>query len=209
VQNAGKAIRAQPAMTIPEVLTHNYDPEGVFLSNLCDLSSAEAENVLHRIHQSGKRAVKANYLRRRFETEAWLIGERQRLLGQTPRERPIYFFLGNFADGKDPSRPCSLVMPLADFPPDILTFTYPDSMASFAIGTRKDHEAERMPYHGQVFMLPKIRSVVAEFGMPEDQWKADGPRRFDRFIEVQVWDERPILRFLDDAIRRHQYRLGQ
>ena len=195
-------------MTIPAVLTHNYDPEGVFLSNLCDLPSIEAESVLQRIHQSGKRIVKASYFHRRLETEAWLIRERQRLLGQTPRERPIYFFLGNFADGKDLSRPRSLVIPIAAFSPDILTFTYPDSMASLAIATREDREAERMPYHGQVFTLQEIRRVVAEFGMPEDHWSAEGPRRFDRFIEVQVWDERPILDFLADVVRPDEDCLG-
>lgn len=109
--------------TIPKVVTHNYDPEGAFLANLCDLPLADAEKVLQRIRDSGKRTVKANYLQRRFDTEAWLICERQRRLGRTRRERPIYFFLGNFADGKDPSRPCSLVMPLRSLPADVITFT--------------------------------------------------------------------------------------
>ncbi|RWM08975.1 MAG: hypothetical protein E5X80_06380 [Mesorhizobium sp.] len=59
--------------TIPKVVTHNYDPEGIFLANLCDLPTADAEKVLQRIRDSGKRTVKANYLQRRFDTEAWLI----------------------------------------------------------------------------------------------------------------------------------------
>lgn len=28
--------------TIPKVVTHNYDPEGAFLANLCDLPMADA-----------------------------------------------------------------------------------------------------------------------------------------------------------------------
>jgi hypothetical protein len=32
--------------TIPEIVTHNYDPGGVFLANLCDLLPADAEQVL-------------------------------------------------------------------------------------------------------------------------------------------------------------------
>lgn len=181
---------------IPDVVTHNYDPGGVFLGNVCDLEPGEAECVLDRIRQSGRRQIKPNYLRRRFETEAWLIAERHRLLGGTPRERPIYFFLGDFADGKDPSRPCSLVMPLRMLPADVVTFTFPDSMASLPIGTRDEHRQERRPYHGRVFSLNEIKEVIGEFGMPDASWMADHRRRFDRYVEVQVWDERPISDFL-------------
>jgi hypothetical protein len=151
------------------------------------------EKVLQRIRDSGKRAINGKYLGRRLETEAWLIGERQRLLGRTRRDRPIYFFLGDFADGKDASRPCSLVMPLGAFPPDVLTFTYPDSMASFLIGTRDDLRPLRRPYHGQVLTHREIGRVVETFGMPGERWRTDDLHRFDRFIDVQVWDERPIL----------------
>jgi hypothetical protein len=87
-------------------------------------------------------------------------------------------------------------MPLRAFPPEVLTFTYPDSMASLPIATRDDHRLERQPYHGQVFTLHQIKRVVEEFGMPGERWRVDHLRRFDRFIEVQVWDERPILEFL-------------
>lgn len=73
------------------------------------------------------RTAKANYLARRLETESWLISQKQRLVGDTRLIRPIYFFLGNFADEKDISRPRSLVMPLAMFPSEILTFTYPEA----------------------------------------------------------------------------------
>jgi len=30
---------------IPQFITHNYDPEGIFLANLCDLPEVEAEQV--------------------------------------------------------------------------------------------------------------------------------------------------------------------
>jgi hypothetical protein len=182
--------------TIPKVVTHNYDPEGAFLANLCDLPLADAETVLQRIRDSGNRNIKSNYLQRRLDTEAWLISEKQRRLGRTHRERPIYFFLGDFADGKDPSRPCSVVMPLCSLPPDVITFTYPDSMASLPIATNDEHRLHRKRYHGQVFTLDEIKLVVTEFGMPGDRWKTEPAMKHDKFIEVQVWDERPILTYL-------------
>jgi len=181
---------------MPDMVTHNYDPGGLFLGNVCDLEPAEAERVLDRIRSSGRRQIKPTYMRRRLETEAWLIAERRRLLGDTPRERPIYFFLGNFADGKDPSRPCSLVMPLRALPEDVITFTYPDSMASLPLATLDEHRDECQSYHGQVFSLSEIKEVIAEFGVPAATWADDHRRRFDRYVEVQVWDERPIANFL-------------
>ncbi len=88
-------------------------------------------------------------------------------------------------------------MPLAAFSPDVLTFTYPDSMASLPIARQDDHVAHRKDYHGQVFTLCEITAVVARFGMPGDRWKTDPSMQYDRFIEVQVWDDRPIKRSMD------------
>ena len=156
------------------------------------MPQAEAEAILDEIRTSGKRTIKANYLSRRLATEDWLIAERKKKLGSTYLDRPIYCFLGDFADGRDLSRPQSLVMPLMALSPGVLTFTYPDSMASLPIATRPDHIAERKEYHGQVFTLDEIVDVVARFGMPGDRWKTDPLMRYDKFIEVQVWDDRPI-----------------
>jgi hypothetical protein len=178
----------------PTEVTHNYDPARGACRNLCALAQADAETVLDDIRASGKRTIKPNYLRRRLATEDWLISEARRKLGSVGLERPIYFFLGNFADGTDASRPHALVMPLAAFSPDTLTFTYPDSMASFPAAA--DAGQRTREYHGVVFNLDEIREVVARFGMPGDRWKTDPSMQYDRFIEVQVWDDTPIRRML-------------
>jgi hypothetical protein len=177
---------------LPDVVTHTFHPEAVFLSNICDLNCDEAQRILSQFRINGAR-LKSNYLDRRLETESWLIEERDRILGQTRRKRPIYFFLGNFADWVDASRPNSLVMPLKVFPPEILTFTYPDSMA--ALANKSDAQwADRKPYHGKVFSLSEIKQVVREFGCPHNS--KQNPAAFgERFIEMQVWDERPITEF--------------
>ena len=170
----------------PEIITHNYDPARGACRNLCTLAEPHAEAILDDIRASGKRAIKANYLRRRLATEDWLISEARRKLGPVRLERPIYFFLGDFADGQDQSRPQSLVMPMAAFSPGMLTFTYGDSMASF---------------HGKVFDLDEIMDAVTRFGMPGDRWKTDPSMQHARFIEVQVWDDGPIKDRLADAGR--------
>lgn len=177
---------------IPDVVTHNYDPARGPFRNICELPEIEAERILQEIRKSGLRSIKPDYLQRRRITEDWLIQERRQKLGATKLERPIYFFLGDFSDGKDLSRPMSLVMPLQEFPPETLTFTYPDSMASLPIAIRDDHRFHRKQYHGKVFTLDEIRSAVAEFGMPGDRWKTEPAMKYDKFIEVQIWDDRPL-----------------
>jgi hypothetical protein len=181
---------------IPQVITHNYHPERGPFRNICHLPPPEAESVLDEIRAAGHRRIKADYLERRLAAEEWLIRESRRRLGSVRLERPIYFFLGNFSDGRNPSRPDSFVIPLTGFAPDKLTFTYPDSMASFPLGTRDEHARERKPYHGRVFTLQEIEDVVAEFGMPGNRWATEPSMRHDKFLEVQVWDDRPIERFL-------------
>jgi hypothetical protein len=188
---------------IPKLVTHNYDPKRGPFRNVCELPHAEAAGVLAEIAASGSRTIKADYLSRRLATEDGLVAEKKQKLGPTPLERPIYFFLGDFADGRDPSRPGSFVMPLAAFPPEILTFTYPDSMASLAIAMRDDHLAQRRDYHGQVFTLREIGEVIARHGMPGERWKVEPSMQYDRFIEMQVWDNRPIGRFLDRELQPH------
>jgi hypothetical protein len=178
--------------TVPDVVTHNYDPKRGPFRNICKLSHAEAVALLAEIAASSGRSIKADYLSRRLETEDWLRSERNRKLGATRLERPIYFFLGDFADGRDPSRPESFVVPLAAFPPEVLTFTYPDSMASLAIARRDSHIPHRRAYHGQVFTLREIKDVVATYEMPGERWKTEAAMQYDRFIEMQLWDERPL-----------------
>ena len=185
---------------LPGVVTHNYHPERGPFRNICELPRSEADRVLREIAASGARTIKPNYLERRLATEEWLQFEKQRKLGPTRLPRPIYFFLGDFTDGQDASRPLSIIMPLAEFAPETVTFTYPDSMASVAIARHEGHADHRKDYHGRVFTLHEIKDVIARHGMPADRWKTDPSMQYDRFVEMQVWDARPIRRFLGGTL---------
>lgn len=184
--------------TVPTVITHNYDPDRGPFGNICNLPSADAQRILREIGASGLRRIKPDYLERRLATERWLLSERTRKLGRPHLIRPIYFFLGDFADGQDPSRPHSIQVPLAVFSPQMITFTYPDSMASLPIANRSDHAAIRKRYHGEVFTLDEIGRIVSEFGMPDKRSPT-----YDRFIEVQVWDDRPLKGSAQDLSLGH------
>jgi hypothetical protein len=177
---------------IPGIVTHNYDPLHGPFRKICALPDAQAQRILDSIALSGKRLIRENYLRRRRKTEAWLLSERQRKMGSPAIGHPIYFFLGDMADGLDPSRPESIVLPLVALPADMLTFTFPDSMASLPLSLYDEHASDRMTYHGKVFTLEEIGKVIEEFGMPSERWQTDQTVKYDRFIEVQLWDDRPL-----------------
>ncbi|WP_420100675.1 hypothetical protein [Bosea sp. (in: a-proteobacteria)] len=181
------------AYRLPAVVTHNFDPERGAFRNLCSLSDDAAQSVLASIANAGHRSIRPNYLARRRATEAWLLSERTRKLGVPKRQHPIYFFLGDMSDGADPSRLRSCVLPLASLPPDSITFTYPDSMTSYLIGFRDDLAAERLPHHGKLFTLAEIVELIAQEGLPVTRWKSEPQRRHDRFIEMQLWDDAPLV----------------
>ncbi len=180
------------AYRLPAIVTHNYDPARGAFRNLCSLSDEAAGAVLAAISVSGLRAIKSNYLARRRATEAWLLSECTEKLGEPRLRYPVYFFLGDMADGLDASRPCSHVVPLAHFPTDAITFTYPDSMASYQLGFRDDLASERLPHHGKVFTLSELEALVRKAGMPADRWRNDLGRQHDRYIEMQLWDDAPL-----------------
>jgi hypothetical protein len=182
--------------SLPAVMTHRYHPARGIGGNICDLPQEKAERILHGLRAMG-RGLRPDYLRKRLRVEDWLIAAKNEKLGRTPLTRPVYFFLGNFADGEDPSRPAALVMPLAAFPPGSLTFTYADSMTSYQMGiVAADHRSGRERHYGQVFTHTEIEAVVATLGVSRAQWEIRSGEWRDLFLEVQVWDDAPIHKWL-------------
>ncbi|RCK48677.1 hypothetical protein TH25_13790 [Thalassospira profundimaris] len=179
---------------LPEIVTHNYDPRRGRFQNLCDLPASDAENILQDIRQSGLTKIKRNYLDRRLRTETWLREKRQNLIGITPRNTPIYFFLGDFSDGKDISRPKSVHIQLSDFNEDMITFTYSDSMNCFE--ETDDTRINIPPFNGQLFTLRQLKTVVSNWGLPACYTSKNATKT--TFIEMQLWDNDPICKISFD-----------
>ncbi|WP_216594182.1 hypothetical protein [Synechococcus sp. PCC 6312] len=179
------------------------------MKNICSYPDEMAEQFLSTLKESGKRAwLHPGYLEERRRVEAWLYSEFVRKGKKPHLQSPRYFVLGEnddffqkngfFSD----ANPAKLQIPLSLFSSDMISFTYPDSMPSLAIATDTTGRGDsyRKPIHGQVFTAEEIIEVIQEYGMPGDKWKTEEYWRYDRFIEVQVWDDRPIWEFLDAAL---------
>ena len=134
-----------------------------------------------------------NYLRQRQETEGWLRQEFIHKGGQPISAYPQYFVVERavwIEEGFN-GQSSAIQMPLSTFSPKQVSFTYPDSMISYWLRNRTDQEFYRPEYHGQVFMLNEICRIINEFGIPGEEWRTDGKRKYDLFIEAQVWGSFP------------------
>jgi hypothetical protein len=173
---------------IPDFLSHYYEARrGPFL-NLSDLPLEEAEVLLQRIRQEGvifasKRAADYIKIRRGLEEQ---VRELFVAKGGKPRRaRPHYMILGScpwveswYVEG------CELRIPLVDFDPAIVSFTYGDTFPAMRFQDGK-------PYRGQVYTLNELPDLVRGHGLPQE-WNAQGQHGPDRYIEAQVWDDEPL-----------------
>ncbi len=85
----------------------------------------------------------------------------------------------------------ALQFPVSDFQPEQVSFTYPDSMISYWLKSQADPVFYRPEYHGQVFVLSEINKTIDAFGIPGEEWQTEETRKYDLFIEAQVWASIP------------------
>jgi hypothetical protein len=162
------------------MVTHIYHPQRGAFRNLCELPAAQAQRIISQMRECGRSRLTPEYLRRRLETEDWLMREASALLPASPSQRPLYGFLGSFGHLIDPSRPCAVQVPLAVL--GAVTFTLGDSMRVAARADRRlfsRAELEAMASAGALHSF----STTDAGGCPGD------------FLEVQIWDRAglPIL----------------
>ena len=188
---------------IPDYITHYYEEGNILLKNICNYDDVEAESILMSLKESGQRTwLHPEYLEERRRVETWLYNDFTKK-GKKPHLRhPLYFVLGESDDFFQKNgffssaNPIKLKIPLSIFDSDMISFTYPDSMPSFAIPQTERGKPYLKPFHGKVFTLEEITEVIQIYGLPGDKWKVEELWRYDRFIEAQVWDDRPIWKFI-------------
>jgi hypothetical protein len=82
----------------------------------------------------------------------------------------------------------ALQINISAFHPDRVSFTYPDSMISYWLKNQTDSIFYRPEYHGKVFSVGDIEYIIDRFGIPDREWETDPIRKYDLFIEAQVWE---------------------
>jgi hypothetical protein len=148
----------------------------------------------------------AQYLQMRKQIEAHV---RQAFIakGGAPRESyPIYMVLGrskwlrNDLDATTLSTTAQVEVPISLFHESEVSFTYPDSMVSFLLAGQKESEYYLPDYHGKVFTLSEIRSIVESNGLPGEKWGANLPSSLPNYIEAQVWNHDVLFAYKTRAL---------
>mgnify|MGYP000863908596 CR=1 FL=1 len=177
---------------VPNFLCHYYEAElGPFL-NLSDLPIREAEEIQERIRREGRVFASKrspDYLKIRRELE-----DRVRRMfiekgGKPQRERPHYLVVGEcpwlltwYKCGQE------LRVPIDLFSGDIVSFTYGDLFPTMRYLDGK-------PYRCQVYTLSELPDLIKTYGLPQE-WNRDGRHGPERYIEAQLWSDKPIAGYL-------------
>ncbi|MCJ8013198.1 hypothetical protein MUG84_15810 [Paenibacillus sp. KQZ6P-2] len=84
--------------------------------------------------------------------------------------------------------PSWIAINIDEFEESAISFTYGDLFPTMRYQDNK-------PYRRQVYTKQEIIKVIEEFEMPQE-WNRNGDKGPERYIEVQVWDDAVIQRYL-------------
>src|SRR5687767_9827981 len=184
---------------LPDYITHYHLPDRKPFLSLSDLPEEKLAIVLAELRDNAqrgetKRGFASWYIEERKKTEVFLRQEFIKKGGKPQRQYPIYFVLGKSDCQKrmDPVQ-VEIQLKLADIPSELISFTYPDSMATMVL---RDDLPYRKPYHGKVFTYQEIIEVVKEHGFPMDEAAKTSKFMYPNYIEVQLWSDEPVKHFL-------------
>lgn len=184
-------------------VTHYHLSDKAPFLNLCDLKGKELEKVVNeledkRIQNSNfNRVYGGKYLELRRKTENKLLKLFIEAGGKPKRSSPHYFVLGESFWFKHLCPDTKEVqIPLKYFASNSISFTYPDSFVSMGYMPEFGLKVNEKPYHGKVFRLNELPELIKEYGIPKDDFRKEYDNyiheEFEKFIEVQVWDDSPI-----------------
>ena len=170
------------------------------------LQEEEAISIMKSLYRAGsifweRFEDPVAYLRLRKQIE---LGVRETFMakgGMLREPHPIYMTFGktlwmqNDLDAVTMATTTEIEVPLALFEERDVRFTYPDSMVSFLLANDKESEYYLPDFHGKVFTLSEMRSIVESNGLPGENWAANLPSSIPNYIEAQVWNHEPLLEY--------------
>lgn len=186
-----------------DYLTYYYKMGTEPFQSLSALSDIEAVRIMEELYIQFKDNVlferfkdPVEYLRNRRQTEQWVRSEFIAKGGHPQETYPISMVLGSSRwiekNAPDPYTHGAIRIPLSAFTESDLSFTYPDSMVSLWFDKDKPVEYYQPDYHGKIFTLLEILTIVEKKGLPEEGWKINLPKNIGSYIEAQVWNHKSL-----------------
>jgi hypothetical protein len=184
-----------------DYLTYYYKRDTEPFRSLSALSDTEAIQIMKALCDDTPFGARfknpEQYMRDRRQTEQWVREAFIAKGGRPQASYPIPMVLGAskwmVKHAPDPKAHEEIRIPLAIFTAYDISFTYPDSMISLWFDRQRPPEYYMPAYHGKVFTISEILSIVASKGLPEEAWKTNLPSDLAPYIEAQVWNHEPLL----------------
>jgi hypothetical protein len=174
---------------LPEFYHYFERSVGPFRS-VSTLDDHEASRVLDELRADARFMASrrtADSLARRRELEM-LARELFIQKGGRPRtETPHYMVIGACAWLETwYANPAHVSIPVGRFDPACVSFSYGDLFPTFGPRVRDGKE-----YRRRIYTCEEIVDLIGRYGYPQD-WNATGEDGPERYIEVHVWDDRPV-----------------
>jgi hypothetical protein len=186
-----------------DYLTYYYKRGTEPFRSLSALSDEEAIRIMGSLCDDTPFGIRfkdpVQYMRTRRQTEGWVRAEFIAKGGRPKESYPIPMVLGSsnwmVKHSPDPAAHGEIRIPLGVFMEADVSFTYPDSMISLWFGREKPGPYFMPEFHGRVFTISEILSIVEEKGLPEEAWETNLPADLAPYIEAQVWNHELLLEF--------------
>lgn len=177
------------------ILYHYYEKDIGPFRNLSDLSVDRAVDVLEDIRMTRPSSQAArrdmNYMNRRINYENQARALFVEKGGKPTREAPHYMVVEEceWLDSWYLDSEC-IKIPVEEFPLDSISFTYGDMHPTFSPIVNDGKE-----YRKKLYTYKEILDVIQRYGLPQ-HWNAEGKFGPERYIEVQIWTDEIIKKFL-------------
>jgi hypothetical protein len=174
-----------------DYLYHYYEKNDGPFRNLSDSNIADAQKILNKI--KAKKELFASqrndgYLERRRELEQIARSIFISKGGKPVREVPHYMVVGECKWLQSWYKEGEFVrIPISKFNLDTISFSYGDLFPTFSPRVTDNKE-----YRRNVFTYEEIVTLIHKYGLPQD-WNEGGRYGPERYIEVQVWDDEPLM----------------
>lgn len=174
-------------------LYHYYEMNRGPFRSLTDLPLHEALAIQEQLKQdqslfASKRSDDYLDIRRDLEQRARDIFISKG--GKPHRSTPHYMTLGKcewlkewYKAGQE------LEICIDEFDIHTISFTYGDLFPTMRFQDGK-------PYRGQIYTKEEIYKVIEQYGLPQE-WNRHGDHGPERYIEVQIWDDKPLTRYIE------------
>ncbi len=176
-------------------LYHYYDRTIGPFKSLTEISLDEAITVLDDLKRTKPKSQSASrndkYVQYRRNCEAILKRECAKKGILINREAPYYMVIEHSPWLSTWYENSAFVkIPIEEFDLRTLSFTYRDSMPTFS-----DSFLDGKEYRKQLYTYEEILDLIKKYGLPQ-LWNEDGSHAPERYIEVHIWDDTVINKYI-------------